>query len=147
MPEPPHAEVIEVWPRDRAIRIVGSLPRTAGTPAKGWRLQVSCRPDQRYAWLRRKRKYPVTVTGDRFDVVVPLESLPTPSRMRPVESWDLHLRLPRHAPFRLGAHEDGIENKEKIITFPPQKRGKATIRPLFVNGNHLIIRCRLRGGR
>ncbi|MFW6689788.1 sulfotransferase family protein [Streptomyces sp. MAR4 CNX-425] len=114
----PHAEIAEVWPRDGAVRLTGSLHGVADAAGDGpWSLLL-VRRDQEDQQLR----YPAELADGAFDVTVPVADL-APDGLTPPAQWDIHLAAGTggaEVRLRAGRHLDGITGKKNIMVFPGQ---------------------------
>jgi glycosyltransferase involved in cell wall biosynthesis len=133
---PPHAELERVDVEDHAIRVVcrlGSDAHSAEAPAL----------------IARARDRTAEVTFDAefgesgVCAELPLSDLAGGGDA--VDVWDLWLRTgPAADPLRVGAHWDGISNKQKIVLFPPRRVTRngteRQLRPFFTRANDLAIR-------
>ncbi|WP_030381651.1 MULTISPECIES: hypothetical protein [unclassified Streptomyces] len=136
----PHAEIAEVWPRDGHIRLTGRLhgPTATGTGTGSWELLVvrRSRPEQRL-------RYPVRLTGDRFEAGLPIADLVTEDPAA-LEEWDLHL-TDGTAELRAGRRLDDIRGKKKIMVFPEQRIEGLSVRPYYTVKDNLSLECRTAG--
>ncbi|WP_199850550.1 sulfotransferase family protein [Streptomyces sp. CMB-StM0423] len=113
----PHAEIAEVWPRDGAVRLTGSLHGVTDGGAGPWEMLL-VRRDQEDQQLR----YPAELADGGFDVTVPVADL-APAGLTTPAQWDIHLAAGEgdaEVRLRAGRHLDGITGKKNIMVFPGQ---------------------------
>ncbi|GAA2115212.1 sulfotransferase [Streptomyces synnematoformans] len=149
------AEVTEVWPRDGVIRILGRLhgappapeaPEAPDAPeAPRWRLAVSLTGSPEH-----RLDYPATLTGDGFEVSLPVADLAPPGIALPAK-WDLYLTADagrRHVRLQAARNLHDIEQKKNIVVFPAQSvscdADTVQVKPYYTVRDNLSVACRLR---
>ncbi|MFG2002635.1 hypothetical protein ACGFNU_26100 [Spirillospora sp. NPDC048911] len=157
-----YAELDEIWARDEEIRLLGTLDPSV--PAdRLWRVRLTLRkpagrpasarghalrPFQsaRRTFWREPGPFIATVTGDRFEVTVPIGSLALPLPLLDAQ-WDVHLVCEDEGEIlelRVGRHR-GVPPKAESITFPWQRvegRQRFRVRPGYRAGGDLVLESR-----
>ncbi|POM25312.1 hypothetical protein BTM25_39560 [Actinomadura rubteroloni] len=151
----PHAEVVEVWPRDGVIRLVGHVAGLADAPDDGWTLESRARERRRAPSLAgrvrsrlrnrlraapRVLAHPAHLEDGRFTAEIPVGAL-VPPRRGAVEHWDLSFVHADGRRLRAGRWLDDMPGKKRIVAFPTQQAGRGTkVRPYFTDGDALAVR-------
>lgn len=136
----PYPEIEQIWTRDDAITIVGTLHDPQPDPGASCELSLVPR-DVDHPGLT----YPVTLDGARFTVTCPVQELAAGSP--PGKGcWDLYLVTtaggePRR--IRVGRHLDDVEKKTKILVYPRQEAVAGdeivTVKPRYTIKNNVSI--------
>lgn len=156
VPDAPHAEVEEIWPRDGGIRIRGRV--TGGPPQGPGTLVVRARgaPGGELCFPAAGRRAAGQRSGGEgtFDARIPLGELAAASGGAR-RTWDLYLRLgpPERAEravgsaeeLRLGRHLDDVHGKKKIFVYPSQVAGGARIEPFYTVKDNVSVVSRREG--
>jgi glycosyltransferase involved in cell wall biosynthesis len=132
VPLHPHAEVERVTVGGGTVRVEGIAPGEAGrlVATSGAREVVA----------------PAAVGGGRFAAA--LDLAPLAGEGQETEVWRLHLDTGGE-PLRLGAHADGIANKQAVFVYPRQEVERDGVvraaRPFYTAANNLSIAVRPAG--